>query len=168
MGKPHLLPARLSVSPVSQKCLSSSVYSSFWSFTQFSLPPPPSRQASFRPHWSTSDQILFFLSLFWMGLTSPSQALGQSLLPRTSRKLLTLSGIPLSAINLFRLVSLLALFRGLDLFFLTGALAWTPKIAPNEVAPFESAKMFHMDQFLALFSPMISLSLPASVSCSLC
>ena len=70
--------------------------------------------------------VKFFIFLIHvrMGLTNPSWVLGQSSLPSTSLKLLTLSGIPLISINVFRLASLLSLFDGLDQFFSTGALAW--------------------------------------------
>ena len=63
--------------------------------------------------------------------------------------------------NSFPLASLLALFVGLHLFFLIGALAWFIKI--TEVVPFESVKVFCKDPFLVLYfslsSSMISLLL---------
>ena len=102
-----------------------------------------------------------------MGLTNPGRALGRFFLLLISLKLLTLSGIPPSLINSFRLASLLALFDGLNLSFLIGALLWSFKII--KVAPFESVKLFRKDPFLALYFSLSSLMifLPSSVSCSL-
>ena len=103
-----------------------------------------------------------------MGLTNPGRALEQSCALLISPKLLTLSGIPLFSINLFRLASLLALLVGLNLSFLIGALVWFIKI--TKVIPFESVEVFCKDLLLALFfSHSINdllASLP-SVSCSL-
>ena len=87
-----------------------------------------------------------FLSPFWMGLTNPGRALEQSCLLLISLKLLTLFGIPPFSTNLFRLASLLALLVGLNLSFLTGALAWLIKI--TKAVPFE---VFRKDPFLALY-----------------
>ena len=72
-----------------------------------------------------------------------------------SLKLLTLSGIPLFSTNLFRLASLLALLVGLNLSFLTGALAWFFKI--TKAVSFESVEVFCKDRFLALHFSLYSL-----------
>ena len=91
-----------------------------------------------------------------MGLTNPGRALKQSSLLSISLKLLTLSGIPLLSINSFRLASLLALFVGLNLSFLIGAVAWFIKM--TKVVPFESVEVFRKNLFLALyFSPFSSI-----------
>ena len=74
-----------------------------------------------------------------MSLTNPGRALGRSSLLLISRKLLTLSGIPLFSTNLFRVVSLLVLLVGLNLSFLIGTLAWFIKI--TKVVPFEFVKV---------------------------
>ena len=84
-----------------------------------------------------------------MGLTNPSRALGQFSLLLISRKLLTRSGIPPFSINSFRLTSLLALFVGLNLSLLIGALAWFIKI--TKVVLFESVEVFRKDLLLALY-----------------
>ena len=55
----------------------------------------------------------------------------------------------LVAASLFRLISLLALLVGLNLFFLIGVLGWIFKI--TKVIPFESANVFRKDPFLALY-----------------
>ena len=86
-----------------------------------------------------------------MGLTNPSRALERSVLRSTSLRLLTLSGVPLFFINLFRPTSLLAL----NLFFLIGALGWFFKI--TEVAPFESVEEFRKYPFLALCFSLFSI-----------
>ena len=102
-----------------------------------------------------------FLSPFRMGLTDPSRTLGRFSQLSTTPKLLTLSGIPPFSTNLFQLASLLALIVGLNLSFLIGMLRWFFKI--TKVVPFESAKVFRKDPFLALcfslFSAMILLLL---------
>ena len=91
-----------------------------------------------------------------MGLTNPSRALGRFSLLSISRKLLTLSGIPIFSTNLFRLASLLALFVGLNFFFLTSVLVWFFKI--TKVVPFASVEVFRKDPFLAqYFSPSLSI-----------
>ena len=96
-----------------------------------------------------------------MGLTNANRALGRSFLLLISRKLFTLSGIPLFSINSFWLASLLALLVGLHLSFVIGALAWFIKII--KVVPLESVEVFRKDPFLAryfsLFSLLISLLL---------
>ena len=89
-----------------------------------------------------------------MGLTNPGQALRRFSLLLISLKLLTLSGIPPFFINSFRLASLLALLVGLNLFFLTGMLAWFIKI--TKVVPFESVEVFCKDPFLALYFSLYS------------
>ena len=86
------------------------------------------RQAVFALDGLNLIKFCFFLSPFRMGLTNPGRALGRSCLLSISLKLLTRSGIPLFSTNLFRLVSLLALLVGLNLFFLIGALLWFFKI----------------------------------------
>ena len=118
-----------------------SVYSSFWSLIPFSLAARPV---------SALDglhliQFCTFLSPFRMGLTSPGQTLGRFCLLLISRKLLTLSGIRPFSTNLFRLASLLALLVGLDLSFLTDALAWFIKI--TKAAPSKSVEVLHKDPF---------------------
>ena len=90
-----------------------------------------------------------------MGLTNPGRALERSGLLSTSRKLLTLSGIPPFSTNSFRLASLLALLVGLNLFFLIGALVCFFKI--TKVVLFESVEVFRKDPFLALYFPLYSL-----------
>ena len=101
-------------------------------------------------------------------LTNPGRALGRSCLLSISPKLLTLSGIPLISTNLFRLASLLALFVGLNLSFLIGALLWPFKITK---VLFESVVVFRKDPFLAwyfsLSSLMISLLLCLLLSAAL-
>ena len=105
-----------------------------------------------------------------MSLTNPGRALGRSSLLLISRKLLTLSGIARFSINSFRLASLFALLVGLNLSFLTGALAWFIKI--TKVVPFESVEVFRKDPIWALYfslsSSMISLllCLPSSAALS--
>ena len=90
-----------------------------------------------------------------MGLTNPGRALGRSCLLSISRKLLTLSGIPLFSTNSFRLVSLLALLVGLNLSFMIGALAWFIKI--TQVVAFESVEVFRNNPLLALYFSLSSL-----------
>ena len=70
-------------------------------------------------------------------------------------KLLTLSGIPPFSTNTIRLASLLALLVGLNLSFLTGALAWFFKV--TKAAPFESVEVFRKVPFLALSFSLSSL-----------
>ena len=84
-----------------------------------------------------------------MGLTNPGRALGKFSVLLISRKLLTRSGIPPFSINSFRLVSLLALFIGLNLSLLISALAWFIKI--TKVVLFESVEVFCKDLLLALY-----------------
>ena len=90
-----------------------------------------------------------------MGLTNPGRALGRSCLLLISRKLLTLSGIPLFSTNLFWLASVLALVIGLNLSYLTGVLVRFFKI--TKAAPFESIEVFRKDPFLALYFSLSSL-----------
>ena len=90
-----------------------------------------------------------------MGLTNPGRALGRSCLLSISLKLLTLSGILPFSTNSFRLASILALFVGLNLSFLIGALLWFFKI--TKVIPFESVEVFRKDPFLALYFSLSSL-----------
>ena len=90
-----------------------------------------------------------------MDLTNPGRALGRSCLLLISLKLFTLSGILPFSTNLCRLASLLALLVGLNLFFLTGELAWFFKI--TKAVPFESVEVFCKDPFLALLFSLSSL-----------
>ena len=104
-----------------------------------------------------------------MGLTNPGRTLGRPSLLLICRKLSTLSGIPPFSTSSFRLASLLALFVGLNLSFLMGALAWFIKI--TKAVPFESVEVFRKDPFLALYFSLfindLPVSLPSSVSCCL-
>ena len=158
---PLSLLSSLSLSPIaSQNFLNASfylAYSSFWSLIPFSLPARPV---------SALDSLLwikfcFFLIPLRMGLANQGRALGRSLLLLISRKLLTLSGLPLFSRNWFQLASLFALLVGLNLSFLIGALAWFVKI--TKVIPFESVQVFRKNVFLAMYfslsSSMISLLL---------
>ena len=120
-------------------------------------------QVNFHPSRSALDQM-FYLNPFWMSLANPTLALRQFLLLLTSSKLLTYSDIVLSFKNLFRLASLLALFDGFNLFFLTGASMWFFKI--TKVASFLSFGVFHKGRsWLCTF--LSSNDLPSFVSCSL-
>ena len=98
------------------------------------------RQAGFHPGRSTLDQILYLSQSTSVGFNKPSLDLGQSSLLLISLKLLTLFGTPLFFINSFWLAFLLVLLVGLNLFFLTGALAWFIKI--TKVVSFESVGCF--------------------------
>ena len=89
-----------------------------------------------------------------MGLTNPGRALERSYLLLISRKLLTLSCIPLFTINSFRLASLLALLVGLNLSFLIGALLWF--IKTTKVVPFVSVEVLCKDPLLALYFSLFS------------
>ena len=158
MGKPLGSPASfwpISLSPpASQSFLNASFYpvhSSFWNLIPFSLPDRPVSALD----GLHSIKFCSFLSQFRMGLTNSGRALGRSSLLSISRKLLTLSGIPLFSTNSFWLASLLALLVELNLSFLIGALVWFFKI--TKVAPFESVEMFHKDPFLALYFSLYSL-----------
>ena len=84
-----------------------------------------------------------------MGLTNPSGVLELILLRSTSPRLSTLSGIPLSFKNLFRLAHFLGLLVGINHFFLICALAWFIKI--TQVSPFESVDVFGKHPFVALY-----------------
>ena len=66
-----------------------------------------------------------------------------------------MSGIPPFSTNLFWLACLLVLLVGLNLSFLTGALAWFIKI--TKVVPFESVEVFRKGPFLALYFSLFSL-----------
>ena len=98
--------------------------------------------------------INFKHPVFSMGLTNPGRALGRSPLLSTSRKLVTLSGIPLFSTNSFWLASILASLVGLNLPLLIGALAWFIKI--TKVVPFESVEVFCKDPFLAMYFSLSS------------
>ena len=127
-----------------------------------------SRQADFRPGRSDLDQILFLSQFISDGFNNSRWVFGRFLL-LTLLGLLTLPGIPIFSINLFRLASFLALRAGLNLSFLMGGLPWFIKI--TDVDPFKSIELFRKDPFLALFFPLVisnlSASLLFSVSCSL-
>ena len=122
MGKPLLLPYRLSLSPPAyQSFLNASfypVYSSFWNLTPFFLPARPVSALD----GLHSIKFCTSLSPFRMGLTNPGRALERFSLLSISLKLLTLSGIPPFSTNSFRLACLLALLVGFNLSFLIGAL----------------------------------------------
>ena len=90
-----------------------------------------------------------------MDLTNLGPALGRSFLLSISLKLLSLSGISPFSTNLFRLASFLALLVGLNLSFLTGALAWFIKII--KAVPFQSVEVFCKDLFSALYFSLSSL-----------
>ena len=90
-----------------------------------------------------------------MSLTNPGQPLRRSCPLSIFLKLLTLSCIPPFSTNSFRLVSLLALLVGLNLFYLTGALVWFIKI--TKVVPFKPVEVFRKDPFLALYFSLFSL-----------
>ena len=94
-----------------------------------------------------------FLNPFRMGLANLCRAYGRSFPPMISLKLSTLSGIPSFFINSFRLVSLLALLVGPNLFFVVSALVWFIKI--TKVVPIEFVEVFRKDPFL---TPYFSLS----------
>ena len=79
-----------------------------------------------------------FLSPFRKGLTNPGRALGRSCLLSISLKLLTLSDIQLFSTNLFRLASLLALFVGLNLSFLTARLRSLSKLQKSLLSSLSS------------------------------
>ena len=108
-------------------------------------------QAGFRPGRSTLNQFLYlYLSRFISDrFANPCRALGRSSQLLIFPKLSTLPGILLFSINSFRLVLLLALLVGLNLFFLIGALAWFTNITKFD--PFESVEVFCKDPFLALY-----------------
>ena len=89
-----------------------------------------------------------------MGLTNRDRALGRSCPLLISQKRSTLSGISLFSTNLFRLASVLALLVGLNLFFLTGALAWFIKF--TKVVPLKFVEVFRKNSFLALYFSLFS------------
>ena len=104
-----------------------------------------------------------------MGVTNPGRALGRFLLLSTSPKLSTLSGIPPLSTKLFRLASFLALFVGLNLFFLTGALAWflqnyKSRSVRVRRGVYQESVLGHVLFFLIIND--LPASLPSSVSCS--
>ena len=152
-----MLPFGLSLSsPASRSFLNASfypVYSCFWSLILFSFPARPVSSLN----GLLSIKFCFFLRPFRMGLTNPGRNLRRFLLLSTSRKLLTLSGIPPFSTNSFQLASLLALLVGRNLFFLIGALARFFKI--TKVVPFGSVEVFREDSFLALYFSLFSLGI---------
>ena len=105
--------------------------SSFWNLTPC--------QANLCLGRFTLDQILYLYQSTsnWF---SPRLAHQRFLLLSTCLRLSTLSSTPPFFIHLFRLSSFLALLVGLNLFFLTGVLAWFFKT--TKVAPFETVKVF--------------------------
>ena len=115
------------------------------------------RQAGFRPGQTTLDEILYLSQSISDGFNKPCRALGRSCLLSIFPKPLTLSGIPLFSTTSFLLASLLALLLGLNLSFLTGALAWFIKI--TKAAPFETVEVFRKDPFLALHFSLSSLAI---------
>ena len=80
-------------------------------------------QTGFRPERSTLDEILFLPQPISDGFNKPRLGSRFSLLS-IFQKLSTRPGTPPFFTNLIRLASLLALLVGINLFFLTGALAW--------------------------------------------
>ena len=95
-----------------------------------------------------------------MGCTNPSRALQWFLLRLIFLSLLILFGISVFFIYSFRLPPPpLSLLVGLNLSFLTGAVAWFLKII--KVAPFESVEMFRKDPYLTLFFSLSFNDLPA-------
>ena len=113
------------------------------------------RQAGFRPGRSTLDQILFLFQSISEGFNEDKPGSRMILSTIDFSKALTLSCILPVSINSFRLASLLALFVGLNLSNLIGALTWFIKI--TNVVPFESVEVFRKDPFLALFFSLSSL-----------
>ena len=110
-------------------------------------------QTGFCPRQCTLDQILYLSQSISDGFNKPR--LGSPSLLLISRKLLTLSGIPPFSKNSFRLVFLLALLVGLNLFSLISVLAWFIKM--TKAASFKSIKVFLKDPFLALYFSLFSL-----------
>ena len=81
------------------------------------------RQAGFRPGRSTLHQIMFLSRSISDEFNKPRPGSRTILSTIDFSKAFDSSGIPSFTINSFRLASLLALLVGLNLFFLTGALA---------------------------------------------
>ena len=113
------------------------------------------RQAGFHPERSTLDQILYLSQSISDGFNKPrpgsrtilftinfSKAFDSVWHPTLFHKLIS-AGLPL------------ALFVGINLSFLIGALLWFFKI--TKVAPFESIEVFRKDPFLALCFSLSSL-----------
>ena len=106
-----------------------------------------------------------------MGVTNPGRALGRFLLLSTSPKLSTLSGIPPLSTKLFRLASFLALFVGLNLFFLTGALAWflqnyKSRSVRVRRGVYQGSVLGHVLFFLSLMICLLLCLLPSAPSAS--
>ena len=149
-----LLPSSLSLSPpASQSFLNASFYhvcSSLWNFNSILSPFP----AGFRPGRSTLDQILFLCQFISDGFNKPKPGSRTILATIDFAKAFNYDTRPFST-NLFRLISLIALFVGLNLSFLIGSLVWYFKI--TKVALFESVEVFYKDSFLALYFSLFHL-----------
>ena len=113
------------------------------------------RQAGFSPGRSTLNQILYLSQSISDGFNKPRPG-SRTILSTIdfSKAFDSLSGIPTFSTNSFRLASLLALFVGLNLSFLIGALLWFIKI--TKAVPFESVEVFRKDPFLALYFSLSS------------
>ena len=116
----RLLPFRLPFSPPASKSfLNASFYSVYFFLESNSI------LFTARPVFAVVSllwiKFLLFLSPFQMSLTNPSQALKRCSLLSTFARHTMLSDIALFFTNIFQLASLLALFDGLNLFFLTVA-----------------------------------------------
>ena len=114
-------------SSASQSCLNASfyrVYSSFRSLIPFSVPARPISSLV----GLLSFKFCFFLNPSRMDLTNPSMTLGRFLPLSTYLRLSTLSGIPPFPQTYFGWPPSFALFVGLNLSFLIGALVWFSKL----------------------------------------
>ena len=97
----------------------------FFLESNFILSP---RQAGFRQGRSTLDQILYLSQSISNCFYKPTLGSQNILATINFSKAFGSSGIPPFSTSLFRLVFLLDLLVGLNLFFLIGALAWFIKI----------------------------------------
>ena len=142
------------------------VYFSFWNLIPFIFSPG---QIGFHPGRSTLDQILYLAQSISNGFNKPRPGFRTILCTIDFSKAFDSVWHPAFFINSFYLASLLALLVGLNLSFLTGALAWFIKI--TKVVSFESVEVFCKDPFLALYYFFLFIndlpaSLPSSASCS--